>query len=85
MLNCANVIYLIEHAMLLNSDVTYYNPSVEKTGMRIVIGLAIFLGMLIMLAALKMSSISSERDDAEYEIDHSEDDVLPDKDSTKDR
>ena len=85
MLNHAFVMYSIEQAMLLSEDVPYYSPSVEKTGMRIVIALAVILGVFIMLAALRMSSISSERDDMEYDIDPAEDDALPDKDKTKDR
>ena len=76
---------MAEQCLLLNGDTSFYDPVVERNGMRILIGVVIFLAVLIALAALRMSSVSAERDEQEYEIDPAEDDALPDKDRTKAR
>lgn len=76
---------MAEQCLLLNGDTSFYDPVVERNGMRILIGVVIFLAVLIALAALRMSSVSAEGDEQEYEIDPAEDDALPDKDRTKER
>ena len=76
---------MAEQCLFLNGDTSFYDPVVERNGMRILIGVVIFLAVLIALAALRMSSVSAERDEQEYEIDPAEDDALPDKDRTKER